>query len=68
VDELHGALVDIPCRESSERLFDCDPGLEPSQRGTEAEMRSVTEADVTYAGSMDIEDVCVRILTLVTAG
>jgi hypothetical protein len=28
----------------------------------------MAEADVTYAGSVDIEDVSIRILTLVAAG
>jgi len=68
VDELHGALVNIPCRKASQRLFDRYPGLEPSQRRTEAEMRAMAEADVTNAGSIDVEDIRVRILTLVAAG
>ena len=51
--------VDLPVGEALEDLVERDPALEPGQRGTEAEVDAVAEAQVLADLAVDVEAVAV---------
>ena len=51
--------VDLPVGEALQHLVERDPSLEPRERGAEAEVEAVAEAQVMVDRAVDVEAVAV---------
>src|SRR5207237_8194502 len=64
--ELGPVHVNLPVREPSEQLLECDPALESSQGCADAEVRAVDEREVVAEPAPDVETVAVGEAAVVT--
>lgn len=68
MDVFDRSLVDLPRRETFQRLLDGDARLQPGERSTEAEVRAMTEADMSDSRARHVERIGIDVLTLVAPG